>query len=114
MEYGAAYRLAEEIKKSDEWQTYHRLKDDVMCDETTAALVKEYKKLQLSLQMQAMTGQSPDATDTQRFSGITALLFGKPEVSEFLLAEMRLQQTMGDVFKILTDAAGIDIELPGM
>ena len=63
--------------------------------------------------MAAMSGQQPEADDMQRFSGISALLFGKPEVSQYLLAEMRLQQAMADIFKILTDAADLDVQLPG-
>lgn len=113
MQYDSAHRLAADIRQSEEYQTYHRLKDDVMADETVAALIREYKKLQLSLQMAAMSGQQPDTDDMQRFSGISALLFGKPEVSQYLLAEMRLQQAMADIFKILTDAADLDVQLPG-
>lgn len=113
MQYDSAHRLAADIRQSEEYQTYHRLKDDVMADETVAALIREYKKLQLSLQMAAMSGQQPDSDDMQRFSGISALLFGKPEVSQYLLAEMRLQQAMADIFKILTDAADLDMPLPG-
>ena len=113
MEYSAAHNLARTIRDSEEYQTYHRLKDDVMADETVAALIREYKKLQLALQMAAMSGQQPDSDDMQRFSGISALLFGKPEVSQYLLAEMRLQQAMADIFKILTDAADLDVQLPG-
>lgn len=114
MQYDSAHRLASDIRQSEEYQTYHRLKDDVMADETVAALIREYKKLQLSLQMAAMSGQQPEADDMQRFSGISALLFGKPEVSQYLLAEMRLQQAMADIFKILTDAADLDVQLPGV
>ena len=113
MQYDSAHRLASDIRQSEEYQTYHRLRDDVMADETVAALIREYKKLQLSLQMAAMSGQQPDSDDMQRFSGISALLFGKPEVSQYLLAEMRLQQAMADIFKILTDAADLDVQLPG-
>ena len=113
MQYDSAHRLASDIRQSEEYQTYHRLKDDVMADETVAALIREYKKLQLSLQMAAMSGQQPDSDDMQRFSGISALHFGKPEVSQYLLAEMRLQQAMADIFKILTDAADLDVQLPG-
>ena len=113
MQYDSAHRLAADIRQSEEYQTYHRLKDDVMADETVAALIREYKKLQLSLQMAAMSGQQPDSDDMQRFYGISALLFGKPEVSQYLLAEMRLQQAMADIFKILTDAADLDVQLPG-
>ena len=114
MEYSAAHRLANEIRQSEEYMTYHRLKEDVMADETQAALIREYKKLQIQLQMAAMSGQQPDSEDMQRFSGISALLFGKPEVSQYLLAEMRMQQAMADIFKIITDAAGLDMELPGL
>ena len=114
MEYSAAHRLANELRQSEEYMTYHRLKDEVMADETQVALIREYKKLQIQLQMAAMSGQQPDGEDMQRFSGISALLFGKPEVSQYLLAEMRLQQAMADIFKIITDAAGLDMQLPGM
>ena len=114
MEYSTAHRLAQEIRQSEEYQTYHRLKDEVMGDETVAALIREYRKLQVSLQMSAMSGQQPESEDMQRFSGITSLLFAKTEVSQYLLAEMRLQQALADIFKIITEAANIDMELPGM
>lgn len=114
MEYSSAHRLAADIRQSEEYQTYHRLKDEVMADETTAALIREYRKLQITLQMAAVSGQTPDADDARRFQGITALLFGKPEVSQFLLAEMRLQQALADIFKIVTEAAGIDMNIPGL
>ncbi|MBQ8556074.1 MAG: YlbF family regulator [Clostridia bacterium] len=114
MEYSNAHRLAQDIRHSEEYQTYHGLKDEVMADETTAALIKEYKKLQVKLQMAAVSGQQPDSDDMQRFQGITALLFGKPEVSQYLLAEMRLQQALADIFKIVTEAADIDMGIPGV
>ena len=114
MDYSAAYRVAQEIRDSEEYRTYHDLKDSVLDDETTAALVKEYRKLQMTIQMAAMSGQSADAEDMQRFSGISALLFSKPEVSQYLLAEMRLQQALADIFKIVTEAADIEIGIPGL
>ena len=48
----------------------------------------------------------------QRFSGISTLLFSKPEVSQFLLSEMQLQQALSDIFKIVTEAADLDITMP--
>lgn len=114
MEYSSAHRLAADIRASEEYQAYHTLREEVMGDETVAALIREYKKLQVSLQMAAMSGQTPDGEDMQRFSGISALLFGKPEVSQYLLAEMRMQQALADIFKIITEAADLDMNLPGM
>ena len=114
MEYSNAHRLAQDIRQCEEYQTYHGLKDEVMGDETTAALIKEYKKLQVKLQMGAVAGTKPDDDDMQRFQGITSLLFANPTVSKYMLAEMRLQQALADIFKIITEAANIDMGLPGM
>ena len=113
MEYSAAYRLAEEIRHSEEYTTYHDLHDRVMGDETQAALIREYKRLQMSIQMKMLSGQGQDADDQQRFNMLTALLYGKPEVNQYLLAEIRLQQALADIMKIVTDATGLDIQLPG-
>ena len=114
MDYSSTYRLAQDIRDSEEYRTYHELKKSVMEDETTAALIREYRKLQVTIQVGAMSGSPASAGDTQRFSGISTLLFSKPEVSQFLLSEMRLQQALGDIFRIVTEAADIDMPLPGM
>ncbi len=112
MEYASAYQLAEEIRRSEEYKTYHALKETVMAEETQAALIREYRKLQMQLQMNALSGRQPEGEDMQRFTGISGLLFSKPEVRDFLLSEMRLQQAMADIFKIVTDAAGVEMNLP--
>ena len=114
MDYSSTYKLAQDIRDSEEYTTYHELKKTVMEDETTAALIKEYRKLQMTIQMTAMSGQQADSEDMQRFSGISTLLFSKPEVSQFLLAEMRLQQALADIFKIVTEAADVDMSIPGV
>ena len=114
MDYSSTYRLAQDIRDSEEYRTYHELKESVMSDETTAALITEYRKLQMRLQIAAAGGQTADPEDMQRFSGISALLFSKQEVSNYLLSEMRLQQALADIFKIVTEAADLEISIPGL
>ena len=114
MDYSSTYRLAQDIRDSEEYKTYHALKETVMEDETTAALVKEYRKLQMEIQMAALSGQPVDSEDQQRFSGISTLLFSKQEVSQFLLAEIRLQQALADIFRIVTEAADVEVGIPGL
>ena len=41
MDYSSTYRVAQDIRESEEYKTYHELKDIVMGDETTAALHAE-------------------------------------------------------------------------
>lgn len=113
MEYAHAHALAEDIRATEEYKTYHGLKDIVNADETTAALIREYRRLQMTIQVAVMSGKQPEAEDSQRFSALTGLLYAKPEVSQFLVAEMRLQQMLADILKIVTEAAGIELNLPG-
>ena len=114
MQYAKAHELAQEIRQSEEYKTYMDLRDRVMADDTNKTLLKEYKKMQTRLQMAAMAQSSSDNEEMQRFSQLSALLFSQQEISAYLLAEMRLQQAMGDIFKIITDASGLELELPGM
>lgn len=114
MEYTSAYKLAEDIKASEEYRTYHTLKETVMSDETVAALYREYRKLQMTIQVNVLSGRQADPEDTQRFAAITSLLFSKPEVSQFLLSELQLNQAMSDILRIVTEAAGIELNLPGV
>ncbi len=114
MQYSKAHELARDIRASEEYQTYIRLKETVLADETNKTLLTEYKKMQTRLQMAAMSQSSGHEEEMQRFSQLTALLFANQEVSAYLLSEMRLQQAMGDIFKILTDASGLEFHLPGL
>ena len=114
MDYSSTYKLAQDIRDSEEYSTYHELKKTVMADETTAALIREYRKLQMAIQMSVMSGRQVDDEDMRRFSGISTLLFSKPEVSQFLLSEMRLQQALTDIFRIVTEAADVDLSIPGI
>ena len=56
MNYDAANALARQISESDEVREYRRLKDIVDESDTTRALIKEYKRLQMAVQMAAMAG----------------------------------------------------------
>ena len=112
MDYSSTYKLAQDIRDSEEYKTYHELKDSVMDDETTAALIREYRKLQMMLQMSAISGQNADTEAMQRFSGLSTLLFSKKEVSDYLMAEMRLQKMMAGIFGVLTQAAGMEFPVP--
>ena len=114
MQYDAAHALARAIRESEEYQLYHSLKEKVMENETNAALIREYRKLQLRLQMAAAAGQTPDAEDMQRFTQLSSLLYADPRTSGYLLAQIRLQKTVSDILQLITEAAEMNLELPGL
>ncbi len=111
--YDQANDLAAELRKSEEASEYRRLKELVEADDTNRALLGEYRKLQVALQMQAIGGPKADEDAVQRFSQISSLLYMNSDVQAYLLAEMRLQKLMADLLKIIAEAGGLNMDMLG-
>ena len=82
-------------------------------DGTNRVLLEEYKRLQVRLQMSmaGAAGEMP-TEDMQRFQQLATLLYMNSDVQAYLMAEMQMQKTLADVFRILTEAAGITFDMP--
>ena len=114
MNYDALRALEQALRDSPEVQEYKRLKDTVEENETTRALIKEFKRLQILVQMSAMSRQTVPEEDMQRFQQISSLLYAGTDTSRYLLAEMRLQQVMADIYNAINQASGLSMEIPGL
>ena len=111
--YDTAHKLAEEIKRSGECVQLAALRERAYADETNRLLLEEYKRLQVQLQMSMVgaAGEMP-SEDMQRFQQLASLLYMNSDVQAYLMAEMQMQKTLADIFKILTEAAGIRFDVP--
>ena len=109
--YDLAHQLARAMKESEEYREYERLRETAYEDETNRALLDEYKRLQFQAQVKFASGDRPDESDMQRMQAIGNLLQFNPDASSFLLAEFRFQKMLADIYKILGDAAGIDLDM---
>ena len=109
--YDQAHALARALRESEEYREYARLKEVAYDDGTNRALLDEYKKLQFRLQAKLAAGESMPQDDMQRLTQIGALLQFNPDVSAYLMAEFRFQRLLSDIFKILADVAGVDLDL---
>ena len=109
--YDQAHELAQALKQSEEYREYIRLKEMAYDDSTNKALLDEYKRLQFRLQAHIATGERMPEEDYQRLQQIGALLQFNPDVSAFLMAEFRFQRMLSDIFKILADVAGVDLDM---
>ena len=109
--YDQAHELARTLKESEEYREYMRLKETAFEDETNRALLNEYRKLQFQLQAKAAAGETLPQDDTQRLQQIGVLLQFNPDASAYLLAEFRFQRMLTDIFKILADVAGVDLDM---
>ncbi len=110
----AAKLLAQAIQESPEYREYIQLKKEIDDDAGIKALIQEYRKLQTGMQMRMLSGQGIDSEETQRFNSLSMLLFADNRTSGFLMAEMKMQRMMAEIFETLTQAAGMEIPVPGM
>ena len=111
--YDQAHALARALKESEEYREYMRLKETAYDDGTNKALLDEYKRLQFRMQAKLAAGESMPGEDMQRLQQIGALLQFNPDASAFLMAEFRFQRMLSDIFKILADVAGVDLDMLG-
>ena len=109
--YDQAHALARSLKDSEEYKEYARLQKIAYEDATNKALLDEYKKLQFRLQTKMASGESMPQDDMQRLQQIGTLLQFNPDVSAYLMAEFRFQRMLTDIFKILADVAGVDLDM---
>ena len=110
MVYDNVYALANEIKDSEEYQQYAAAKKAAFENETNAALIKEYQKMTVEVQMYATAGpQAPEET-TERLKQLIQLLQMNNEAIAFLIAETRFNGVMSDVFRILTEAVDMKLD----
>lgn len=110
MVYDNVYALANEIKASEEFKQYEAAKKAAFEDETNTALIKEYQKMTVEVQMYAAAGQQAPTETTERLKQLIQLLQMNNEAIAFLIAETRFNGVMSDVFRILTEAVDIKLD----
>ena len=109
--YDQAHALARSLRESEEYREYSRLREIAYESDTNRALLDEYKRLQFRMQAKMAAGETMPEEDFQRLQQIGTLLQFNQDVSAFLLAEFRFQRMLSEIFKILADVAGVDLDM---
>ena len=108
MVYDTANQLAKELKQSEEYRTFKKLREQVTENDTTKSLLAEYHRLQIKAQAAAVSGKKDDET-LEKLQKIGEVLQLNKEASDYLLSEFRLNRMLGDVYKILAEAIDVDL-----
>ncbi len=108
--YDLARQLASELRRTDEYANYARLKKEAYEDGTNKALLDEYKRMQFKMQARAASGEQMPREDMEKLQRIASLLQLNEDAREYMLAEFRFQRVVSEIYKIIGEAAGIDID----
>lgn len=112
MVYDKARELAKILKESDEYVSFKTARDKAMENETTKALVKDYHQLQLKAQAAMVAGEKDEET-IEKLRKISEVLQLNADASQYLMAELRLNTMLGDVYRILAEAIDADLDMLG-
>lgn len=108
----AADHLLDALKKTDAFVQYDALRQSVLADEVNRRLLDRFARAQSALQLAAIAGSEPKEEDACEFEKLSALLYDSPEITDYLLAQMKVQQLVASTMEKLTREAGIQFEIP--
>jgi len=102
--YDAAHNLAKAIKESDELKKYKEIQTQLFANEIMKAKFETFQKMQMELQTAQMSGQEIDEARLQEAQTMFEEIQKDPIANSYFQAEMKLNQMMGDISKIIGDA----------
>lgn len=107
----AADELLYALKKTEAFQEYDALRRTVLSDEVNRRLLDRFARAQSALQMAAMAGREPREEDAGEFERLSTLLYDSPEVTDYLLAQMKVQQLVARTMDRIMSEAGVSIDI---
>ncbi len=108
----AADALLDALAHTPAFEEYNALRQSVMADEVNRRLLNRFARAQSALQLSAMAGSEPREEDTAELEKLSALLYENAEITDYLLAQMKVQQLVAATMEKLTREAGIQIDIP--
>ena len=103
-----ANALADKLRDSDEYKTYLETKERAYENPSTAALLNEFFSLRKQLQAGVMTGET-DELAQKKLQKLGELLQFDRAAADFLMAEYRLNDLLGSIYRVLAKAVGFDL-----
>lgn len=102
--YDKANELAKDLKESNEYITYKRIKDEVYANPELKEKIKEFDKVRYEAQVLAIQGEKQDEEKMKKLQELYEILMKEPKVKEYFDAEVRFNVLLADVNKIIGEA----------
>lgn len=102
--YDTANQLAGEIRKSEEYKGYKKLKDTLMSNLETKKKIEDFEKLRYEIQLMQYTGEEKDEEKNQKLQEMYSLLVQDKQIKEYFDLEVKFNVMIADVNKIIAEA----------
>lgn len=105
-----AHNLARSLNQSPEYQTFLATKGRLETDSQLKQMVADFFLKKMEIEYAVMAGQPEEQGKIDELQQQYQVLSAHQPAQEFIQAQLRFQQLLGDVYKILGDsvAEGLD------
>ena len=105
--YDAARNLADSIKKSDEYISFKNAKEKVYSLESSKKMLDNMQERVMELQMLSMQGVEVTDEQIENVQKLQELAIQDTNIKDYFDKEMKLEQLMNDVSKIISEVVEI-------
>lgn len=109
--YDTANKLASEIKSSNEYITYKKIKEEVNSNPELREKIKEFEKNRYQVQMMAMQTGKPDDEMYKKIQEDYTELVKNENMMKYFDAELKFNILLADVNKIIGESVKDVIEM---
>ena len=102
--YDTANKLAKEIRESEEYKSYKKLKDEIMSNPTSKKKIEEFEQLRYEVQLTQYTGENRDEEKTKKLEEMYAMLVQDEQIKNYFDLEVKFNVMIADVNKIIEEA----------
>ncbi len=102
--YDTANNLAREIRESDEYKSYKKLKNEIMSSEDSKNKIQEFEKLRYDVQLMQYTGEGKDEEKTKKLEEMYTMLVQDEQIKQYFDLEVKFNVMIADINKIIAEA----------
>ena len=102
--YDTANRLAQEIRSSEEYKEYKKLKDSLMSNVDTKKKIEDFEKLRYEIQLMQYTGEEKDEEKNKKLQEMYTILIEDKQIKEYFDLEVKFNVMIADVNKIIAES----------
>ena len=102
--YDKCNELAREIKESNEYKEYKKLKQELFSNLELKAQVEEFERIRYEEQLLAMQGEKQSAEKMQKLQELYTILIKEPKIKDYFDKEVKFNVMIADINKIIGEA----------
>ena len=102
--YDTANKLAKEIRESEEYKSYKKLKDEVMSNPDSKNKIENFEKLRYEVQLAQYTGENKDEEKAKKLEEMYTMLVQDEQIKNYFDLEVKFNVMIADVNRIIAEA----------